>query len=196
MRSRAILLGLGSVLLISCATTPAPSWPWISDDGKTIVPVCRAADGNCTEADVITNLSLASHFCRKVQNHYESGGFSSNEAKMTIATIGTLSGAVFAPLGKGSATKAWAGLSGSTNALQAALDQSFSATMILRSRAAVLQAYDENYRELNNAATANAKVERIIVMAASCAMAPANAELNSLKSAINAPTSASSVSQK
>jgi hypothetical protein len=70
--------------------------------------------------------------CVKTLDKLDAQSTSSSTAKLVIAIIGTLAGSVMAPVAKGSGKDAWAGLSGSTNALQTALDNSFSASLMLK----------------------------------------------------------------
>ncbi|HWG87648.1 MAG TPA: hypothetical protein VN679_07670 [Candidatus Acidoferrales bacterium] len=70
--------------------------------------------------------------CVDMLDKLDTDSLKSSKAKLALAVIGTLSGSVFSQLAKGSGKDAWSGLSGSTNALQSALDSSFSANLLLK----------------------------------------------------------------
>ena len=70
--------------------------------------------------------------CVEMLDKLDTDSMKSSKAKLALAVIGTLSGSVFSQLAKGSGKDAWSGVSGSTNALQSALDSSFSANLLLK----------------------------------------------------------------
>lgn len=78
--------------------------------------------------------------CQASLDKLDQQSLSSNKAKLAIAVLGTLSGSVFSQLAKGSGKDAWSGLSGSANALQTALDKSFSANLMLSEALAIATA--------------------------------------------------------
>ena len=165
-----------------------PLWPWAIDASGAYLSPCAGESGKvCNDQDALKAFVQSSAFCRSVQNFYEQGQTLSNETKVGVGIVGTLAGAVFAPLAKGSGTKAWAGLSGASNALQASIDQAFSASIEIKRRAAVLGAYIDGVKNYNEAASYTAKVGAAVSMAVNCALAPAHAELDALN-AVSQPT--------
>lgn len=175
MKGLNLLLPL-PLLLSGCGSLNSqhgPEWPWPEDQ-----PACAAG---CTSQDAVLSFQKASQFCRSVQNYYERGGRIADNEKLGIGLLGTLSGAVFAPLSRGSAATAWAGLAGSTNALQAAMDESFATSMAVTRRSYVVEAYGQGVTAYQEAGSDDQRVTLAIAMATSCAIAPALADRDTLK---------------
>lgn len=78
--------------------------------------------------------------CEASLNKLDHQSLASSKARLAIAVLGALSGSVFAPIAKGSGKDAWSGLSGSTNAIQTALDNNFSASLMLSEALAIATA--------------------------------------------------------
>lgn len=98
-----------------------------------------------------------------------------------MAVTGTLAGAVFAPLASGSASTAWSGLSGSTNALQSSLDENFSTVMSVKRRASAAKAGKDGMKSYPSAAEPNSKVYASVSMAFNCAAAAAEVESEAIR---------------
>lgn len=149
-------------------------WPWPADKSQ----ICSTS---CNGSDALRAFTQASDYCRQVQNYYEAGGQRANGTKLGVGVIGTLAGAVIAPIAKGTAIKAWSGLSGSTNALQANLDETFSSSIAANRRAAVAQAavQGEN-RFFTSGLSDDEKVAAAISMARNCSSSSAIADQKSL----------------
>lgn len=111
-----------------------------------------------------------------------------------LAATGTLAGAVFAPMAKGSASTAWSGLSGSTNALQAAVDENFSGVLALKRRASVATAGKDGIVGYPKGGSANDRVYASVTMAFNCAVAPAGVESAAIKAVSEAAVVSSSIS--
>lgn len=95
-------------------------------------------NGACAEADIQPAYNKALLTCVNMQNHYELNSNNKNVVTLVVAAVGALAGAVFAPLAKGSGTKAWAGLAGSTSAFQAQLEQQYSSLAFAQIRSAIV----------------------------------------------------------
>lgn len=162
--------------LSGCAawfSASTPVWPWTS----TTKP-CQAA---CTDTEALDAYVQANTFCREVQNYYEAGGQDAKSNKFVVGAVGSLAGAVAAPLASGDAAKAWAGLSGATNALQASIEEAFSTAVTAKRRKEVNVAADKAATAYSKANTPENKVIAAINMARSCAMSSAVADSAALK---------------
>lgn len=181
---RVTLVLLCILLLGGCAnlmSAPTPRWPWpLSDKTK----ICEK--DKCTAEEARAAYVKASEFCRNVHNYYEYGGRRANNTKLAISVTGSLAGAVIAPLASLKAAKAWAGLSGATNAIQATFDESFSSSIAVNRRAFVRAAYREGAELFDKADDNNKKVETAVKMATDCAMASARADQEALQSPVKA----------
>lgn len=166
-----------SFALTGCASiigANSPDWPW------TGTSACRAAA--CDAKEAMDAFNAASDYCRRVQNYYEAGGQKANSNKVAIATAGTLAGSVIAPIANGTAAKAWSGLSGATNALQATMDEAFSASVSIKRRAAVVSAAQQGFKNYKSSGTdSNGQVIAAINMASECSMSSARADLHTLR---------------
>lgn len=168
-------------------SNPAPQWPWGSDN------ICKASP--CNSNDALESYIKANKFCREVQNYYESGGQRANNTKFGIGVVGTLAGAVVAPIAKGSAASAWAGLSGAANGVQTSLDDAFSTSLAVNRRVAIVAATSAGDLRYQGATTDNARVAASVSMATSCANASALADQNALKSLAQTPQTPQSLAQ-
>lgn len=174
---RLMLLLCICILVTGCSMktiyNPEPEWPWKSK------PVCTAkveTPNDCTLTDVVTAYNLALNYCIDYSNMYEDGGDTINNSRFAIATLGTLSGAVFAPLAGGSAKDAWSGLSGSTNALQSSLNESFSNAINIRRRLEITGAGATAKRQVSEGKDHLNKVLASLQLAYECRMAAARAD--------------------
>ncbi|MFM5541227.1 hypothetical protein ACET8K_03660 [Aeromonas veronii] len=139
------------------AESTAIEWPW--PDNKP---------GDNAQAEYLK----ATAYCVKLQQYYAAGGSSGKAAKFGLAALGTLAGAVFAPIATGSAAIAWSGFSGATNALQISYDQSFDYALVTARRAQI-------QREMEKGQDAYAEKPTVlsaINLASRCAMAPAQVD--------------------
>ncbi|EFQ62736.1 hypothetical protein PFWH6_3531 [Pseudomonas fluorescens WH6] len=173
-----VLIFVLVLLLVGCKSTPA--WPW-----KTGVPCDKAADGkaDCSDMDVLNTYSQARSYCLDLSDLYEGTGSSISSSRFWIASFGTLSGAVFAPLAGGSAKDAWSGVSGSTNALQSALDENFSNAVFVRRRQEIADSGKVAREGMSNVSNVG-KVLLAMDIAYDCRMAVARADA-AAASAIN-----------
>lgn len=183
MRHKKLFLVFLTVVSLSgCSTLKGikgAQWPWSQ---------ANPCASTCTEQEAMQAFVAASGFCRDVQNYYESGGFYAKSSRLAVGTIGALAGSVMAPLATGSATNAWAGLSGATNALQSQMDEAFSSAVAVRRRAAIVEAAEENAARYRAAVTPSQRVVAAIDMARSCSMGSATADQGTLR-ALSVPTS-------
>ncbi|MGE6134888.1 hypothetical protein [Aeromonas salmonicida] len=166
-----ILLTIGALSACSgfpdyLATSTSIDWPW---------------DTTPENADIA--YMDATQYCIKQQQYYAAGGGTAKTTRFTLSALGTLAGAVFAPLATGSAAVAWSSFSGATNALQASYDQSFDYTLGLARRASIDQAMQSGKLKYEQA-NADAKIRAAINMASDCAMAPARIEQALMSNAI------------
>lgn len=120
-------------------------------------------------------------YCRDVHNWYEASGNQTGLAQTGIGTFGVLAGSVAAPLSTGNAAKAWAGLSGATNAMQSSIKDNLSGSLAIKRTKAVLDATTLAQSKFSQAALPNDKVLVAINMAVACAMAPAAADGAAMK---------------
>lgn len=161
-------LGLGIVVVSGCSIwKPKPEWPWIDK------PPCSDI---CENKHAIKAFTDAMTYCIALQDYHSRNGGALNSGRFVMAATGTLAGAVFAPLASGSASTAWSGLSGSTNALQSALDENFSTVMAVKRRASVAQAGKDGMKSFPSESEANSKVYASVSMAFNCATAAAEVE--------------------
>ncbi len=165
------LQGCASVTGISSA-----KWPW--GDGSR---PCKISDA-CTAGDALDAFAAASDYCRSVQNYYESGGRKSDTTKFAVGAVGSLAGTVVAPIAKGTAAKAWSGLSGATNAVQLSMEETFSTSLAVKRRVAVVDAADKGSTAYMAATEPTKKVNLAIEMARKCSMAGAEADQKALQS--------------
>ena len=95
--------------------------------------------------------------------------------------MGALAGSVISQFTNGSAAKAWAGLSGATNALRSGLAEDFSTMLAANRRKAVADAADAGKARFMSATGPDEKVLEAIAMASDCSMAPGNADVEAMK---------------
>ena len=165
-------------ILTGCASLTGISrgakWPWPAGNS-----LC--ADGACQDKDVLDAYLQAHIFCRSVHNYYESGGSRAGKTQIAIGAIGSLAGSVISPIANGSAAKAWAGLSGTTNALQTSVKENFSGSIAAKRTKAVADATINGETAFALAPDAKTKVIAAINMATACSMAPAKADNEAIK---------------
>lgn len=169
-----------ALILTGCGTlkTKTAQWPW------TDKKVCQV-ESECRLADALEAYAEASYFCREVHNYYERNGFVGDGASTAIGVVGALSGAVAAPLASGSAAKAWAGLSGATNAMQTNMNNFMSSALAMKRQSAVREAIDAGGNAFINAEGLYQKqVILSIQMANQCWSAAGAADEKVLKSLV------------
>ncbi|HBO5846995.1 hypothetical protein FA375_06755 [Pseudomonas aeruginosa] len=155
--------------------TREPDFPWSKDelpcftDGKTI--------RNCDRGDVLKAYALARIYCHQLSENYEDGGDFVNSSTFAIAGVGTLAGAVFSPLASGGAKTAWSGVSGSANALQTALNTSFSNAVNARRRAEIGNAGAAAREQVAKESDSTIQVLAAMDMAYDCKMAVGRADI-------------------
>jgi hypothetical protein len=115
-------------------------------------------------------------FCRNVHNYYERNGFRTNTARFGIATLGALAGNVFAVTSGGDGAKAWAGLSGTVNGIQASLNESFSVSLTQAKQREVRKAYIEGVALVLAEQDPTKRINILVATQVMCSMAGANAE--------------------
>lgn len=139
----------------------------------------------CQIEDIVPAYNNAMRVCRDLQAYYEQHGSYSKAGHMTLATLGSLAGAVFSPISKGSTAVAWSGFSGSVNALQSTWDQQFSYAIIVKIRMAIAKASDDTFKHLSEISLGDADPSKEVleanIMAHKCLMAPAKAEEDMLR---------------
>lgn len=163
-----------------------PIWPWTEEKQP-----CMA---QCEEKDAVKAYASAITYCIELQRYMGQGSGAISSGRFMLATTGTLAGAVFAPLAKGTASTAWSGLSGSTNALQAAVDENFSGVLALKRRASVATAGKDGIVGYPKGGSANDRVYASVTMAFNCAVAPAGVESAAIKAVSEAAVGSSSIS--
>lgn len=159
------------LILSGCASVGRSSavWPWPTDK-----QMC--AGDVCTEKEALQAFLQAQYFCRSVHNYYEADGNQAGASQLAVATVGSLAGAVVAPIASGNAAKAWSGLSGATNAMQTSIKENFSGSISAKRTKAVLDATEKWQEEIKKAYDPTNKVRYAIQMATACTMAPAKAD--------------------
>lgn len=131
------IIGLGCILS-GCASgtgdqptrvivNPSPIWPWDQrgKDNKDLLNDCRTT--SCSDNDMFTAMLATGMYCRQVSNYYENGGNINSATRLGAKVLVALAGSVFGMTAGGSAAKAWSGLSGATNGIQADLSDNASA---------------------------------------------------------------------
>lgn len=176
-------LALASCLLLaSCGTLNSYTWPW-PDNTKP----CQKS---CTPEESMKAVADAAGFCRNVQNHYEFKDSTLDNTQVLISWTGALAGSVAAPIAKGSAVKAWSGLSGITNGLQDSLNRQYSDTVMLARRKSVYDAASKNIESIISAPDDNARVRAAIAMAMACALSSASIDIKLNKALLDAASAA------
>lgn len=188
-------LAIGIVLTSGCSSlqrnlglpsiAKEPLWPWGEEQPCT---------AECVEKDAVKAYASAITYCIELQRYMGQGNGVISSGRFMLAATGTLAGAVFAPLAKGSASTAWSGLSGSTNALQAAVDENFSGVLALKRRASVATAGKDGIAGYPKRGSANDRVYASVTMAFNCAVAPAGIESQAIKAVSEVAVESSSIS--
>lgn len=173
------------VTLTGCAGlrgSSATPWPWAEGEGKAPpVPVCKDMS-QCTKSDAMAAYMSATEFCRKLHAYYESGGRKNEGYQFGMGAAGVLAGSVFAPISKGTAAKAWSGLSGAANAVQLSMEETFAMSVAVRRSMSVKKAADAGADKFAQAGKdADAQVLAAVEMARKCSMAAAQADAESLE---------------
>lgn len=185
---RAVIAVGCAMSLSSCAVLerPTASWPWdnypCSLSPKADKETACASD----EARALAMYIEASKFCRAVHNRYEAGANQAGLAQSAVSVLGTAAGIV-AVSTTGTASKAFAAMSGSTNAMQLAMSNALSATAELKRQAAVGSAASERGKEvIDPTKTAQERFFLAVDMTNQCWLASAKAEQQILQ-AVSAP---------
>ncbi len=162
-------LSLGFTLISGCSLWKSePAWPWTAEK--------LPCDSVCSNAEAVKSFTAAMTYCIALQDYHANNGGVLNSGRFVMAATGTLAGAVFAPLASGSASTAWSGLSGSTNALQSSLDENFSTVLAVKRRSSVAKAGKDAMESFPGKADPDARVYASVAMAFNCAVAAADVE--------------------
>lgn len=174
-----LVVSASAALLSGCVGEFAktPDWPWEK-------PPCTGA---CSDDAAVQAYSDAITYCSKIQEYYYRGGKYIAGGRFATAAVGTLAGAVLAPITSGAASTAWSGISGSSNALQASMDDNFAQAAAIRRRASVAEAGKAGILAYMNATTPSSKVTIAVSMAFNCSVAGAAADSSSLRAITAAP---------
>lgn len=176
-------LALASCLLLAaCSTVNSYTWPWPENT--------KPCQKSCTPEESMKAVADAAGFCRNVQNHYEFKDSTLDNTQVLISWTGALAGSVAAPIAKGSAVKAWSGLSGITNGLQDSLNRQYSDTVMLARRKSVYDAASKNIESIISAPDDNARVRAAIAMAMACALSSASIDIKLNKALLDAASAA------
>lgn len=169
-----ILLVYTLCLISGCGMfTREPDFPWTEDN----YPCSKAAVADaCDSQEVLKAYTKARAYCHQLARNYEDGGDFVSSSSLAIAGVGTLAGAVFSPLAGGSAKTAWSGLSGSTNALQTALNSNFSNAVNARRRAEIGNSGAAAKEQVSRETDRMRQVLAAIDMAYDCKMAVGRAD--------------------
>lgn len=178
----ALLLG-SCFLLTACVTT---QWPWAdSKSADKAYQPCSSA--TCSEQDARKALAAASHYCVRIMEYNANSRAMLGGSRVALSSIGALSGGVIAQVAGGTASKAWAGISGVTNGMQSKMDEAFAGALYLQRRKAVATAAGLGMEKVMKAErTPEKRVEAAMQMALACAAAAAEADANSLNAINNA----------
>lgn len=180
---RPLALALASCLLLAaCSTVNSYTWPWPENT--------KPCQKSCTPEESMKAVADAAGFCRNVQNHYEFKDSTLDNTQVLISWTGALAGSVAAPIAKGSAVKAWSGLSGITNGLQDSLNRQYSDTVMLARRKSVYDAASKNIESIISAPDDNARVRAAIAMAMACALSSASIDIKLNKALLDAASAA------
>ncbi|WPH22333.1 hypothetical protein [Variovorax paradoxus] len=176
---RATLVVLAVAALCGCETfqqalhPPASSLPW------TVSGKADLCSENCTKSQETEALLRAASHCLAIYQYHGQYAGAAGAAQWTLGSLGTLAGSVFAPIAHGNAAKAWAGLSGATNALQLSMNNAFSATVELNRQRAVAKATKDGLEAFQKAAVGE-KFSAAVAMSLGCATAGAMADAETL----------------
>ena len=176
-----LLLVACAVLLSGCAglrgSTSTP-WPWAQ--GAPERPVCKDM-GNCRSDDALHAYMSASDYCRRLHAYYESGGRKNEGFQFGVGAAGAVAGSLIAPIAKGTAAKAWSGLSGAANAVQLSMEEAFSTSVAVRRSLKVKSAADAGAEAFTKAGNPYAAVLVAVEMARACSMAATDADAEALE---------------
>lgn len=98
-----------------------PSTPWDHSFNGTCT-----TDGDCKQKEAMAAVAAAQNYCTALREYYERGSEVSSSLKTTVGITGILAGSVFAVTSMGTASKAWAGLSGASNGVQTQINSNGS----------------------------------------------------------------------
>ena len=154
-----------------------PKWPWETSP----------CSGACNDEAANKAYSDAMAYCSKTQEYFYNGGKYIAGGRFVTAAVGTLAGAVLAPITSGAASTAWSGISGSSNALQASMDSNFTQAAAVRRRASVAEAGKIGILAYSAATTPGSRVTIAVSMAFNCSVAGASADASSLQAIAAAP---------
>lgn len=98
-----------------------PSSPWDFDFSGSC-----ASDGDCKQKEAMAAVATAQNYCSTLREYYERGTEISSKLKATVGITGILAGSVFAVTSVGTASKAWAGISGASNGVQTQINSNSS----------------------------------------------------------------------
>lgn len=155
----------------------------------------KVEEGNCGGvacSDPVSAFVTASEFCRKVHNYYEAGGTVAGYGKASIGIVGAVAGSVIAPVTQGTSTKAWAGLAGSTNAMQTYMDEALSTSLALKRQAAIAAAMTKGHEAIGRAVTPQDKVLAAMGMTNGCWLAGSETDQATLSAIIAVPLTTAS----
>lgn len=174
MRNPHYLAALLCFALASCATTKSAHeapWPW--NHAKS--PICTDKN-TCNSSDARTALAQASLYCRQVMDRRDTTDFVFGGTKLGVGTLGAIAGGVIAQFAQGTASQAWAGVSGVANGIQSQMDTFFSHAVDLKRRQNIAKAALSGAVRVRDADTPEDKVERSMEMALACSMNAATAD--------------------
>jgi hypothetical protein len=98
-----------------------PGTPWDHDFNGSC-----ASDGDCKQKEAMAAVAAAQNYCSTLREYYERGTEISSNLKATVGITGILAGSVFAVTSVGTASKAWAGISGASNGVQTQINSNSS----------------------------------------------------------------------
>lgn len=176
----AILISLVGVS--ACSTTP---WPWYDRTARDFRAPCP--DAACGPDEAQKALSAASSYCVSLVNEYGASKAMVGGSKVAINTLGAVSGGVIAQLAEGSASKAWAGVSGVASGMQSSMDQAFAGAIYVQRKHQVGRAAMEGIEEFLSidVKDPSKRVDVAMKMALRCAAAAARSDaevLNAISS--------------
>jgi hypothetical protein len=130
---RTVLFAFTLPILASCARSMrdarAPASALAIAGGEADSPHPFVCDHSpCDQSDATRALDAAMRQCSTTQNVYEKDSKHSRAGQFALAVVGALSGAGLPRWRRAPVLRAWAGLSGATNGLQAQLGEQFSAS--------------------------------------------------------------------
>jgi hypothetical protein len=168
----AITSGCGGIQL------KRPDWPWHGNPCKPINSTENNKPFKCEEHHAIEAFILANKYCLETKNSYDKGGNAGDIMKTSIGVIGTLAGAVFSPIAKGTAAAAWSGLSGASNGMQLAVEESFSSSLSIARSNYIVAAANAGEKEFLKKGNADPtmRIFNAVSMARNCALASSIAD--------------------